>query len=135
MAGHRWEKTVSLFWWQDIVHRLLYIGCWHIAFCIGAFLAYFSYSFNAKWQYDPMLWKGMGEWQIPVRILQYAMMSYGVCSSLLLSTWVRILFILISFYKKFSLQFWREIERQNLCCGNRSIPFLRIRVLNGGSVH
>ena len=75
---YRWEKTVSLFWWQDIVHRLLYIGCWHIAFCIGAFLAYFSYSFNAKWQYDPMLWKGMGEWQIPVRILQYAMMSYGV---------------------------------------------------------
>ena len=75
---YRWKKIVAIFWWQHILHRVLYIGAWHIAFSIGAFLAYFSYSFNAKWQYDKMLWQGMGAWEIPARIVQYATMSYGL---------------------------------------------------------
>ena len=75
---YRWKKIVSHFWWQDVLHSVLYIWCWHLAAAIAAFLAYFSFSFNAKWQYDKMLWQGMGEWDIPVRILKYVSISYGV---------------------------------------------------------
>ena len=75
---YRWKKIVSLFWWQDILHSVLYIGCWHVACGLAGFLCYFSYSFNPKWQYDKQLWIGMGEWDIPIRILQYCCMSYGV---------------------------------------------------------
>ena len=64
---YRWEKIVSIFWWQDVLNNLLYIAAWHIAFIIAAFLGFISFSFNAKWQYDKLLWEGMGEWDIPVR--------------------------------------------------------------------
>lgn len=75
---YRWKKIVSLFWWQDILHNVLYIWCWHVACGLAAFLSYFSYSFNPKWQYDKQLWIGMGEWDIPVRILQWTWISYAV---------------------------------------------------------
>merc|ERR1712001_90577 len=75
---YRWKKIVSLFWWQDILHSVLYIWCWHVACGLAAFLSYFSYSFNPKWQYDKQLWIGMGEWDIPVRILQWTWISYAV---------------------------------------------------------
>ena len=75
---YRWKKVVSLFWWQDVLHLVLYIFAWHVAFGIAAMLVYLSFSFNAKWQWDHMLWLGMGEWDIPVRILKYCSMSYGV---------------------------------------------------------
>ena len=76
---YRWQKIISKFWWQDVLHSVLYIAAWHVALGIAAFLGFFSFSFNHKWQYDKLLFQGMGEWDIPVRILKYTIMSYGIC--------------------------------------------------------
>ena len=73
---YRWEKTISLFWWQEVLHSVLYVGCWHFGAAVGGFLCFLSYSFNGKWQWDQMLWIGMGQWDIPVRILQYSLLSF-----------------------------------------------------------